>query len=303
MPAEQETVRKEALDALRSLLKAGLELGVAEAARRLTSATGPHPDQSQKTPLEALLQSDKVQTFLSDAREDASGLLQLIKEVWSRGGPKDRKTAADALGQALNRLAPHRALALARELATMARNSQEAEIVGEQAIAPLLDANPPLFDRVKVFLKDNEAWVRRAATAGLVAYSLRHRKYAAATMEVLLLVGEEKSGEIREGMRKAVKELSRADWQAVAKALAAWAQVDPARWGDVKKYVGAAATEVRSQVDGFVSSKLGRPAGLSARPAKAKPKAAAPKAKRAPSKRPTTKAAKAAPKRAPPSKR
>jgi 3-methyladenine DNA glycosylase AlkD len=245
--------------ALRDLLKAGLALGVAEASRRVTAWIPPGQAPSPGD-VDRLLDGQRMTDFVESVRNDPSGLLQLVKEVWSRGDAKERRAAAHALGAAMARLAPHRALGLTRELAAMASNTKEADLVGQEAIAPMIDSNPPFFDRVKQFLLENEPWIRRAAMAGLVAYATRRKKKVGAVLEIVLLVAESHEKEIRAAVKWAVRELSKADWKATAQGLAAWAKQDPTggRAKLAKQYVAATAADARVQVERFVFKQLGR---------------------------------------------
>lgn len=260
----------EVIEALRELLKAGLELGVQEAARRVAVLTGPRSEPMQADELQAVT----VTRFVETVRDDAQGVIQLIKEVWSRGGAEERQTAARALGQALTKIAPHRALQLARELAAMSRTSKEADLVGKEAIAPILNANPPLYDRVKQLLRDNEVWVRRAAIAGLVAYVARKRKLTAVTLEIILVLAEENEKEIRAAVRAAVKELSAIDWKSAGRAIVNWAESDPARLGQAKRMAASAAVGVKKDVQAAVIKGLAKFANGASKPKGRAPKSA-----------------------------
>lgn len=247
-------------EALEALLKAGLELGVAEAVRRLSLVAPEAADRMRRVGVEPEQTAAVVAGLARAIQEDSASVFQMVKEVWSRGGTKERKTAARAIGQAVGKVAPHKAIALSRDLASMARNAKEADVVGVEAIGPLLEQNPPLFDRVKQFLKDNEPWVRRAAIAGLVAFVTRKRKWAGLALEAILVVAERNEKEIRAAVRWAVRELSKVDWKETSQALADWAKLDETgnRVRLAKQYAAATATDVRRDVERFVLTNLAK---------------------------------------------
>lgn len=244
------------VDALRRLLKAGLDLGVAEATRRLEAIAPPGTPHDP----ERMLEEGSFEELVDAARAEPGGLLQLIKEVWSRGDSKERLAAAHALGHALGRLAPHRALGLTKELASMARNSKEADLVGREAIEPLLESNPPFFDRVKLFLNENQPWLRRAAIAALVSYVGQRRKFAGSALEAILTLAERHEADIRAAVREAVRELSKVDWKATAATLAEWARENPTaeRIKLVRQFTAAVAADARAEVQRFVFARLAR---------------------------------------------
>jgi 3-methyladenine DNA glycosylase AlkD len=260
MPEPTNGERGDVADALRGLLKAGLDLGVAEASRRLAALTPPSSDRTKQPDLDSDAARVVVSEFIEAVKVDSAGVYQLVKEVWSRGDAKERRTAAHAIGHALGRLAPHRALGLSRELAGMARTPKEADVVGEEAIAPLLESNPPLFDRIKQFLGDNEVWVRRAAIAGLVGYATRRKKMAGVALEMILLVAEANEKEIRQAVRWAIRELSKVDWRATGVAITEWARQDPTggRMKLAKQYASSAAVSARKEVEKFVITNLAK---------------------------------------------
>lgn len=245
-------------DALRSLLQAGLDLGVAEAARRLAQLMPAGPERDRGVESETAINETMIRDLIIAIREDSAGVFQLVKEVWSRGETKDRKIAARAVGKSLSKIAPHRSLGLSRDLATMARNPKEADIVGTEAIGPLLESNPPMFDRVKQFLKDNQVWVRRAAIAGLVAYVTRQKKVAGLALTAILSFVEANEKEIKASVRWAVKEISRVDWRATAAAITEWARSDPTRIKLAKQYAAATAEGVRKNVEKAVFTNLAK---------------------------------------------
>lgn len=251
-----ETTNGELADALRALLKSGLELGVAEAVRRLSLIGGASAERARKAEVDSILVGQALAEFIRSVREDDTGIFQLVKEVWSRGDLKDRRTAAHALGHGLSRLAPHKALGLSHSLASMARGPKEADMVGSEAIGPILEQNPPFVDRVKVFLKDNEVWVRRAAIAGLVAYVRTKKKMAGATLEIILLIAAHNEKEIRSAVKWAVREISAMDWRASAKAIGDWARSDPANVRLAKQYASSSAEAVRAKVERLVFTSL-----------------------------------------------
>jgi len=247
------------VDSLRALLKAGLDLGVAEANRRIALMGDPE-DRVRGVDPQRTLREGSWLPLLESVKTDPAGVLQMVKEVWSRGGPKERRAAAHALGHALGRLAPHKSLGLSRELAAMARNEREADLVGSEAIGPILDANPPFLERAKQFLQENEPWIRRAAVAGLIMYVGRKRKVAAATLEVILLLAERHEADIKSAVRFAIKEFSRVDWKGTANVIAEWAAKDPTggRLRLAKQFAAATAADARQGVEKIVFSSLAR---------------------------------------------
>lgn len=247
------------VDSLRALLKAGLELGVAEASRRISLMASAADRTRVIDPAETLREGSWA-PLLESIKTDPAGVLQMVKEVWSRGGPKERRAAAHALGHALGRLAPHKSLGVSRELAAMARNEKEADLVGSEAIGPILDANPPFLERAKQFLQENEPWIRRAAVAGLIMYVGRKRKVAAATLEVILLLAERNEAEIKSAVKFAIKEFSRVDWKGTAKAIADWAAQDPTggRTKLAKQFAASVAADARQGVQKVVFTSLAK---------------------------------------------
>jgi DNA alkylation repair enzyme len=247
-------------ESLRALLRAGLELGVAEAARRLVQLAPPDVDRGEALEVDRILDAKRVKELVESVRADPTGLLQLVKEVWSRGGSKERRAAAHALGHGLSRLAPHRSLGLVRELAAMATSPKEAELVGEEAIAPMLESNPSFFDRVKQFLQENQPWIRRAAIVGLVAYVARRRRFTAAALEAVLLLADRHEADIRAAVKQAVKDLSAIDWKATARAIAEWAKADPTggRAKLARQYAGSMAADARHELQRLLFSNLAK---------------------------------------------
>lgn len=264
-------IPKEVADALRGLVKAGIDLGVAEAVRRF-AAVVPAPEKLKRLEVETLLAASLAAEVIQALRNDSGSIFQLVKEVWSRGGTPERKTAARALGRGLGKYEPHKSLGVTRDLAAMARNANEADIVGTEAIGPILEGNPTLYDRTKLFLQDNERWVRRAAIAGLVAYVTAKKKFAGLALEVILLVAEHNEKEIKAAVRYAVKEFSKIDWKATAEALAAWAATDPARLKTAREYIGLTATNVKSKMENALFTSLAKLAQTAPAPTPAKPR-------------------------------
>lgn len=217
------------LGSLKALLRAGLELGVSEAVRKVQEVTRGEPAKTGTEYWENLLKDADLQGLVEAIRADPSSILHVVKEVWSRGGPKEKRVAAEALGKALATLVPHRALGLARELAVMARNPREADWVGSEAIGRILDASPALADRIKQLVQENNPWIRRAAIAGIVFLVGRKRKYAAMGIEIILLLAEQHEKEIREGVRWAVREIGKLEPRQTAQALVTWVRASPTR--------------------------------------------------------------------------
>lgn len=246
-------------EAFRLLLKAGVELGVAEAVRRII-ALAPGGDRLRGFEAETALGAAVLAEVVQSMRQDPGSVFQLVKEVWSRGGPKERKTAARALGRGLSRLEPHRAAGLSRDLASMARNAREADVVGTEAIGPLLTENPGLYDRMKQLLTDNERWVRRAAIAGLVVYVTHKKRVAGLALEVILLLAENNEDEVRTSVRRAIKEISKVDWRATAGAITAWVATNPTRERIqmAKRFAGSAAGDAKRQMQKVVFVNLAK---------------------------------------------
>lgn len=242
-------------------MQAGLELGVAEAVRRFAAVVPVIGGAKvRRFEAESLLGAALVAEVIQAARNDPSSVFGLVKEVWSRGGAKERRTAARALGRGLGQVAPHQALGLTRDLASMSRNAREADVVGTESIAPILEAAPPLYERVLGFLQDNERWIRRAAIAGLVTYVTTKKRMAGLTLEVIMLLAEHNEKEIRSAVRWAVKEVSRVDWEGAAKAVSVWALQDKsgARYAKAKRFVAASAAGSRKSVERYVVTRLAK---------------------------------------------
>jgi hypothetical protein len=263
---------QEAFQSIKSLLKAGLELGVPEAIRRsalLQPLLGDAADKKDATV------GDALNSLLATIKQEPQGLFQIAKEVWSRGGSKDKEKAAEAVGKGLGFLVPHRALQVAKELASMARNNAEAELVGRAAIEPILERAPAMLDRVKQLVTENQKLIRQAALAGLIAYVGRKRKLVALGAEVLLLVAEEHEKEIRDFVRKGLRQLMAVDAKATVKAVADWAKSNPSAdrvalaAAFVKKAAGDARTAVEKTVVGAVA-RLSNGHGAAKTPPKAK---------------------------------
>lgn len=224
---KEKPTEDEAAESVRKLLKAGLELGVAEAVRRIVSLAPAPNDRMRNLGAEAMLAGATVVEIIQIVRNDPGSVFQLAKEVWSRGGKGHKEDAAEAVGKGLGALVPHRALEAARDLAAMARGGSEADLVGRKAIGPILERNPMMLDRVKKFLGENERLIRQAAIAGLVAFVARKRKFAALGIEIVLLVAEEHEKEIRAAVKWALKQIQEVDARATAKAVGAWAKANP----------------------------------------------------------------------------
>lgn len=223
----KEPTDDEAAESVRKLLKAGLELGVAEAVRRLVSLAPASGERMRNLGAEAMLAATTAVEIIQIVRNDPGSVFQLAKEVWSRGGKEAKEDAADAVGKGLGAVVPHRALEAAKELASMARGGVEADLVGRKAIGPILEKNPMMLERVKKFLSENERLIRQAAIAGLVAFVARKRKFAALGIEILLIVAEEHEKEIRAAVKWAIKQIQEVDPRATAKAVGAWAKANP----------------------------------------------------------------------------
>lgn len=222
-------MQAELLESLKQLIRVGLELGVSEAARKMQEIVQSQFHAAPADQWNRLLKDADLGAWVEAIKQDPSSVLHLVKEVWSRGGPKEKKVAAETVGRALAVLVPHKALQVARELAGMARNPKEADWVGQEAIGPILAQNPAMFDRIKQFLAENHVWIRRAAISGVVFLVARKRKYAATALEIVLLVAESYEKEIREGVRWAIREIGRADPKAAAATLVTWVKSNPTR--------------------------------------------------------------------------
>lgn len=217
----------EAVESIRRLIRSGVQLGVAEAVRRATQFLPASGERARRVGAETVLGAASVVELIQFVRNDPGSVFHLAKEVWSRGGFKEKEKAAEAVGSGLGFLAPHRALDAARALASMARSGREADLVGRRAIGPVLERAPPMIDRVKKMLGENERLIRQAAIAGLVGFVIRKRKYAAMGAEVLLLVAEEHEKEIRDAVKWGMGKIMEADPKAAAKAIADWARANP----------------------------------------------------------------------------
>lgn len=217
----------EAMESIRRLIRAGVQLGVAEAVRRATQFLPAPGERVRRAGAETVLGAASVVELLQFVRNDPNSIFQLAKEVWSRGGPKEKEKAAEAVGRGLGFLVPHRALDAARALASMARSGREADLVGRRAIGPVLERAPPMADRVKKMLTENERLIRQAAIAGLVAFVIRKKKYAAMGAEIILLVAEEHEKEIRDAVKWGLARIMEADPKATAKAVGDWARSNP----------------------------------------------------------------------------
>ncbi|MBI2078166.1 MAG: DNA alkylation repair protein [Euryarchaeota archaeon] len=250
----------EAVKSLKSLIQAGLDLGVPEAIRKaaqlqpfLHAITG---NKAKESPGLAASVAGLVQSV----KDDPQAMFQLAKEVWSRGGQKEKSSAAEAVGKGLGFLVPHKALQAAKELASMARSGKEADLVGRSAIEPLLEASPGLVDRVKLLLQENEKLVRYAAISGLVYFVGRKRKYAALGAEVLLLLAEEHEKEIRDAVKWGLNKIREVDPKATAVAVAAWVKSNPTtdRVNKAGTYLKARAVDVKTAVERGVLGVLAR---------------------------------------------
>lgn len=270
MNPEKSAPNGDVSESLRSLLQAGLELGIAEAVRRLAQLAPLAGGAAQQTEDRNVIGTAALAEFVRQVREDSGGVLQLVKEVWSRGGAKERKTAARALGRGVGKVAPHKALGLTRDLASMARNAKEADWVGTEAIGPILAENPALFERAKQFLQDAQPWVRRAAIAGLVAYVTRKKKLAGIAAEIVILMAESHEKEIRQAARWAVGEISKVDWKATAGAIVAWVRQNPTkeRVAMAKKFAASSADAASRNVQKLVLTGLARFSNGSSKPTK-----------------------------------
>ncbi|HLE46775.1 MAG TPA: DNA alkylation repair protein [Candidatus Thermoplasmatota archaeon] len=250
----------EAVRSLKALIQAGLDLGVPEAIRKAAQL---QPFLSvlkgAKTP-GATGVAESVTGFIQSVKEDPQAMFQMAKEVWSRGGKKEKSFAAEAVGKGLGFLVPHKALQTARELASMARSGKEADLVGRSAIEPLLSASPGLIDRVKQLLQENEKLVRQAAITGLVYFVGRKRRYAALGAEILLLLAEEHEKEIRDAVKWGLNKIREVDPKATAAAVAAWVKSNPSteRINKAGGYLKAKAVDVKTAVERGVLGVLAR---------------------------------------------
>lgn len=225
----QQTQDPEVGSTLLQLLRSGLELGVGEASRKLQELTRSQNLPTSPQERERLLKSADVRALVEGVRADPSSVLHIVKEVWSRGGPKEKQTAADALGTAVARLVPHRALTVARDLAMMARTAKEADWVGARALGPLLEANPAMTDRVKQFIQENQVWIKRAALTGLIVLAQRRKQGAESAMALVLLLAESDEKEVRNGVRNAIRQITQLNSKASTKALLDWLRTNPSR--------------------------------------------------------------------------
>lgn len=284
---KQDREETEAIESIKRLLRAGAELGVAEAVRRIAQLAPARSPGAKKAEIGALLGSASLVELVQFVRNDPGSVFHLAKEVWSRGGPKDKRRAVDAIGRGLGYFVPHRALDAAKELASMARSGREADLVGRKAIGPVLERAPGLFDRVKGFVNENERLLRQAAIAGLVGYVARKRKFAALGVEVLLLVAEEHEKDIRSAVRYGLKRMMAVDPKATARTVVGWVRENPTaeRVQAAASLLARRAGDVRLAVERGVIGTLARLDG--ARTAKGPPTASAGKArKRTPRSRP-----------------
>jgi microcompartment protein CcmK/EutM len=269
---------------LLALVKAGLDLGVTEAARRMAEHAPRLGEKVREVAGTGLVMGGQLSQDLGrKLRQDPESLTHLVKEVWSRGGMKEKLVAAEAIGRGLGKLVPHQAVTAARELARMARNAKEADLVGHTGLAPILEKNPAMVDRVRAFMDENEVYVRRAAMAALLQLVARNKKYTALAAEALLLVAESKEQEIRSAMKAGLKSLASSDPKATARKVVAWAKSEPnqQRVAMAKQVIKDAPTTLKVAVEKIVFSGL----DIVANGSKSKPTS-----KRAPAKKPKTKA-------------
>jgi hypothetical protein len=133
----------------------------------------------------------------------------------------------------------------------MARNPAEADMVGRKAIEPILERTPAMLDRVKQLLSENQKLIRQAAITALVAYVGRKRKYVALGVELLLLVAEEHEKEIRDAVRKGLRQIMAIDPKATTKSIVAWAKANPTteRVQLAALFVKSAATDARLAIE------------------------------------------------------
>lgn len=282
MSDEDANDELQAVESIKKLLKAGVELGVAEATRRLAVLAPGHDSKPGKAGIGALLGSASLVEMVQFVKNDPSSVFHLAKEVWSRGGPKEKNSAVEAIGKGLGFFVPHRALEAAKDLAAMARSGREADLIGRKAIGPVLEANPAMLERVKKFLDENERLLRQAAIAGLVAYVSRRRKYAAMGVELLLLVAQQNEKEIRAAVRYGLRKMMAVDPKATAAAVFAWVKSDPSkeRIQAAGTFVAQRAADVRLALERGVFTALARYANGNGTKSAAKPATAKPKAKK-----------------------
>ncbi len=260
MTDEDANGELQAVESIKKLLKAGVELGVAEATRRLAVLAPGHDTKAGKAGIAAVLGSAAVVEVVQFVKNDPSSVFHLAKEVWSRGGPKEKNSAVEAIGRGLGFFVPHRALEAAKDLASMARSGREADLIGRKAIGPVLERNPAMLERVKKFLDENERLLRQAAIAGLVAYVSRRRKYAAMGVELLLLVAQANEKEIRSAVRFGLRQMMAVDPKATAAAVFDWVKSDPTkeRVQAAGTFVAQRAADVRLALERGVFTALAR---------------------------------------------
>jgi hypothetical protein len=249
-----------AVESIKKLLKAGMELGVAEATRRLTAMSPGMETKPGKAGITALLGGASVVEVIQFVKNDPTSVFHLAKEVWSRGGATDKNRAAEAIGTGLGFFVPHKAIEAARELAAMARSPREADMIGKKAIEPVLERNPALIERVKKFLEDNERLLRQAAIAGLVGYVARRRKYAAVGVELLLLVAQRNEKELRAAVKYGLRKMMEVDPKATANAVFEWVRSDPTkeRVQSAATFVAQRATDVKLALEKGVFTALAK---------------------------------------------
>lgn len=241
------------------LIKAGLELGVAEAARKVTERAPKVGKSIRDATGTSLVWTGALTKEMGKLlREDPDSVIQMVKEVWSRGGPKEKKLAAETLGQSVGKVIPYKAVAAARDLARMARSNKEAQMVGENILEPMMERNPALVERVKGFLKENEEYVQRAAIAALVAFASKNKKKVGVVVQGLMILYDTKEEEIRKNVRVALKKVAEVDPKETAKAVTAWAKSDPTqkRIETAKEAVKSVPTKAKATVEKLVFSGL-----------------------------------------------
>ena len=246
------------------LLRSALELGVTEASRKLNEQAPVAVKALRDAAGTSMVWSAALTREVGKAlRDDPDALAHIVREVWSRGGPAEKKAAADALGRTLGATLPYKAVAAARELARMARSPKDADFVGRSILAPILERNPALVDRVKSFMEEAEPYVRRAGMVALVTLAVRRKKYVGVATQALLMMAESKEEEIRRSVRSAVRELAQVDAIASAKAVAAWAVSDPnkQRVQFAKETLRAAPAAAKNRVEKILFTGLGKIAG------------------------------------------
>lgn len=250
----------QAIESIKKLLRAGVELGVAEATRRLAALAPGQSTKPGKAGVGALLGSASIVEIIQFVRDDPSSVFHLAKEVWSRGGAKEKKSAAEAIGDGLGYFVPHKAIDAAKDLASMARSKAEAVMIGKRAIEPVLERNPALIERVKKILEDNERLLRQAAIAGLVGYIARRRKYAAVGVELLLLVAQQNEKELRSAIKYGLRKMMEVDPKATASAVFEWVKSDPTkeRIQTAGTFVAQRATDVRLALERGVFTALAK---------------------------------------------